>query len=226
MKISQIGRSVVHTPNRDLVLNNVLYVPQANKNLASVHRLTSDNHAFIEYHPNYFLIKDQATRKTLLRGNCEGGLYPLKFRSSTNKLACGAIKSSSYRWHSHLGHPSSAVVHQILSKNHISFVPGLNKGAVCDTCQKGKSHQLPYPRSSSASSSPLELVFFDAWGPAPTSMGKNSFYVSFIDDFSKFTWIYLLHHKYDVFKNFYEFRTMVERQFNKKNSHYADGLGW
>jgi hypothetical protein len=39
MRISQIGQSFVCTPSRDLILNNVLYVPQANKNLASVHHL-------------------------------------------------------------------------------------------------------------------------------------------------------------------------------------------
>jgi hypothetical protein len=37
MKIKQIGRGIVHIPNQDLLLNNVLYVPRANKNLASVH---------------------------------------------------------------------------------------------------------------------------------------------------------------------------------------------
>jgi hypothetical protein len=39
------------------------------------------------------------------------------------------------------------------------------------------------------SSSPLELVFSDVWGPAPSSISKNVYYVSFIDDFNKFTWI-------------------------------------
>jgi histone deacetylase 1/2 len=54
MRINQIGQSFVRTPERNLLLNNVLYVPEASKNLASVHRLTSDNQAFIEYHPNHF----------------------------------------------------------------------------------------------------------------------------------------------------------------------------
>jgi hypothetical protein len=40
--------------------------------------------------------------------------------------------------------------------------------------------------------------------------------VSFIDDFSKFTWIYLLRHKSEVFQCFTDFQNMVERQFDKK----------
>jgi len=78
MKISNIGHTVLHTPSAKLHLNNILHVPSAHKNLVSVHRLTSDNNAFLEFHPNYFFIKDQATKKILHRGRCKGGLYPLE----------------------------------------------------------------------------------------------------------------------------------------------------
>ena len=72
MEIDQMGHSFVRTPNTDLVLKNVLYVPQASKNLVSVHKLAHDNDAFFEFHPSYFLIKDQTTKKVLHRGRCEG----------------------------------------------------------------------------------------------------------------------------------------------------------
>jgi histone deacetylase 1/2 len=54
------------------------------------------------------------------------------------------------------------------------------------------------------------------WGPAPDSINKNKYYVSFIDDFSKFTWIYLLKKKSDVFQRFHDFQNHVERLFDKK----------
>jgi hypothetical protein len=40
--------------------------------------------------------------------------------------------------------------------------------------------------------------------------------VSFIDDFSKFTWIFLLRHKSEVFQHFHDFQHLVERLFNRK----------
>jgi histone deacetylase 1/2 len=40
--------------------------------------------------------------------------------------------------------------------------------------------------------------------------------VSFIDDFSKYTWIYLIKKKSDVFDVFQSFMNLVERKFNKK----------
>ena len=54
MEIEQIGHSIVHAHNRNLHLNNVLYVQQASKSLVSVHKLASDNNVFLEFHPNYF----------------------------------------------------------------------------------------------------------------------------------------------------------------------------
>nr|AAU90262.1 integrase core domain containing protein [Oryza sativa Japonica Group]ABF97857.1 retrotransposon protein, putative, Ty1-copia subclass, expressed [Oryza sativa Japonica Group] len=81
---------------------------------------------------------------------------------------------------------------------------------------QAKSHQLPYPKSFSVFSHPLELVFSDVWGPAPDSVGGRKYYVSFIDDFSKFTWIYLLKKKSEVLQKFSEFQQLVERLFNRK----------
>jgi hypothetical protein len=77
MNISHIGHSIVRNPTRNFHLRNVLHVPHASKNLLSVHRFTYDNGVFIEFHPFFFLIKDQVTRRIIHRGRCVGGLYPL-----------------------------------------------------------------------------------------------------------------------------------------------------
>ena len=45
---------------------------------------------------------------------------------------------------------------------------------------------------------------------------EKNYYVSFIDDYSKFTWIYLLKFKSEVFSIFQEFQKLVERQFDRK----------
>jgi histone deacetylase 1/2 len=123
-------------------------------------------------------------------------------------------------WHHRLGHASSHVVQQVLSCHNLPFIKESSQSVVCGACQQGKSHQLPYPKSSSVSSCPFELVFTDVWGPAPTSVGRHNYYVSFIDDFiddfSKYTRIYLLRFKSKVFQCFTDFQKMVERQFDCK----------
>jgi histone deacetylase 1/2 len=63
---------------------------------------------------------------------------------------------------------------------------------------------------------PLELVHSDVWGPACASSDSYKYYVSFIDDYSRFVWIYLLKHKSDVEQVFYAFQDHVERLLNTK----------
>lgn len=91
-----------------------------------------------------------------------------------------------------------------------------NSESVCEACQCAKSHQLPYPKSNSVSHALLELIFSDVCDHARDSFGKNKYYVSFIDDYSKFTWIYLLKYKSEVFSIFQEIQKLVERYFNRK----------
>jgi hypothetical protein len=149
MAINHVGHSVLQTPTRHLNLNHILHVPHSSKNLLSVNHLAQDNNAFLEFHPDHFAIKEQDTKRTLLRGPCEGGLYPLK--PIQNKEVLGAFKPTASLWHHRLGHASSHVVEQILSRHNLPFVKNSNHNVVCDACQKGKSHQLPYPKLSSVS---------------------------------------------------------------------------
>ena len=145
------------------------------------------------------------------------GVYLLipKF-TSFNKQVFGVIKLSSERWHARLGHPSFVIVQQVLRNNQLPCVGERSLETICDSCQKAKSHQLPYPISTSVSTRPLQLVFSDVWGPAHMSVGRHTYYVSFIDDFSKYTWIYLLKKRSDVFQVFQNFQALVERQFDTK----------
>lgn len=63
---------------------------------------------------------------------------------------------------------------------------------------------------------PLELIFSNVWGPALTSTNGNKYYVSFIDDFNKFTWVYLIKAKLDVVFAFLRFQIHVEPLLGKR----------
>jgi hypothetical protein len=132
------------------------------------------------------------------------------------QVVYNAMKSSLSQWHSRLGHPSFSTISQIVNKNGLLIISDTTHLSICDVCQQGKSHQLPYPNSLSISNVPLELVFSDIWGPAPESVSKKKYYVSFIDDYSKFTWVYLIKFKSEVLEKFQEFQSLVECLFNRK----------
>src|SRR5438132_1650498 len=137
-----------------------------------------------------FMLKDQVTRKTLLHGISQGGLYPIPVKSSQVKLL--VPPSFLHIVDSRLGHPSSVIVNKTFSSNNLPFVRDENKESVCDACLKAKSHQLPCLSSYSMSSAPLDLIYSNVWGSAQQFIGKHKYYVSFVDDYSRYTWIYLL----------------------------------
>jgi histone deacetylase 1/2 len=71
MNINHIGKAIVSTPNCNLHLNNFLHVPNAKKNLVSVHRLAADNNAFLEFHPNFFLSRIRPRGELLWKASVE-----------------------------------------------------------------------------------------------------------------------------------------------------------
>jgi histone deacetylase 1/2 len=107
-------------------------------------------------------------------------------------------------------------VKQVLRDNQLPYLVENNVESVCDPCQRAKSHQLPYAMSDNVSTMPLQLIHSHVWGPAPVTANKHVYYVSFIDDFSKYTWIYLIKRKSEVFEVFRNFQSLVERKFDKR----------
>jgi len=62
----------------------------------------------------------------------------------------------------------------------------------------------------------LELVHTDVCGPMNiSSVRGNKYFLTFIDDFSRKTWIYLLKSKDEVFHCFKIFKAFVERESDR-----------
>ena len=72
---------------------------------------------------------------------------------------------------------------------------------------------------STRKSEPLALVHSDVCGPMPTlSMGGASYFVTFIDDFSRKVWAYSLRRKDEVLSVFQRSITLVETQTGRRSS--------
>lgn len=98
-------------------------------------------------------------------------------------------------WHDRLGHPNSHVLQLVLKHCNI---PTINKNLLefCSACAAGKSNRLPSFPSNSVNSFRLELVYSDLWGPShvPSTNGYL-YYITFVDAFSKITWIFHLNQR-------------------------------
>ena len=87
----------------------------------------------------------------------------------------------------------------------------------CENCVYGKQNHVSFPSGGKRAKQILELMHSDVFGLVKVpSLGKSMYYVSFIDDFSRNTWIYFLKKKFEVFDRFKEFKALVETQTKKK----------
>jgi hypothetical protein len=220
LQISHSGRGLLPTPSRNFNLFFLFHVPQIQKNLISVNQFTRDNHVFIEFHPNFFFcVKDIPTRQLLLQGPSKFGLYPWPSSNASFSKSLAAFvgeKVSLDKWHLRLGHPATPIVNQVIQFNKLP-VSSSKTPSFCSPCQQGKSHRLHFSISPSTSSKPLQLLFLDVWGPAPqNSVHNKRFYLSAVDDFSKYTWLYPLETKSEVCATFLRFKQLVETYFTTK----------
>jgi len=60
----------------------------------------------------------------------------------------------------------------------------------CTSCQLGKSKSLPFSDVEHLCTLPLQLVHSDVWLSPVVSNSGFKYYVSFIDDFSRYTWVF------------------------------------
>ena len=88
---------------------------------------------------------------------------------------------------------------------------------VCRGCALGKFTKASFPNSNNRSARVLDLVHIDVCGPMScTSLSGCEYYLTFIDDHSRKTWIYFLKVKSEVFKRSQEFKDLVENQTGKR----------
>ena len=87
----------------------------------------------------------------------------------------------------------------------------------CDVCEISKHHRVSYPISNKLSSHPFALIHFDVWGPfrIPNCSGARWF-ISFIDDCTRMTWVYLLKDKVAISTILLIFHKMISIQFGSE----------
>ena len=89
---------------------------------------------------------------------------------------------------------------------------------LCESCVVGKHHQSPFPASSSRPSDELlELVHSDVCGKMSVkSMSGAEYFLTFIDNKTRYVWTYILKRKDQVFEKFLEWKALVEKSTGQK----------
>lgn len=120
--------------------------------------------------------------------------------------------------HKRLGHPTVHTLKCVLkSCNQFADINKISILSFCDTCQYGKSHLQYFNSFNIKTTKLLQLLYADVWGPSSTASTQGYFYyLSTLDDYSTFTWIFPLTAKSDALGVFTTFKTFIEQHVNRK----------
>lgn len=115
--------------------------------------------------------------------------------------------------HKRLGHPNSMVLSYLLKSILLSNT--MHSSSLFSNCATCTSKILPFPSKGNRATLTFEIIHRDVWGISPTiSHGHYKYFVTFIDDYNRFTWVCFLWHKSKVFSMFILFLALVQTQFS------------
>nr|GEU79651.1 copia protein [Tanacetum cinerariifolium] len=174
----------------------------------TVSRITSNLQCNVKLYPEYYVFKDLKTKKIIGRGRKCDGLYV--FEPEVSKSLVRLSSSSPFEAHFRLGRPSLQSLKKLC--HEYSRLSSLN----CDSCEFAKNkHVHLSPRANKQAASLFELVHLDVWGPCPiTSKSGFKYFVTFVDDYSHVTWLYLMKNRSEVFTHFRSFVAEIKTQFH------------
>lgn len=91
-----------------------------------------------------------------------------------------------------------------------------NEYVACEGCALGKIHRDEFPSNSDRRRRyVLELVHSYVYGSMQTRSLGAYYFLLFIDDFTRYTWVYFLRKRNDVFEYFKEFKNIAENHTRK-----------
>ena len=218
-----------------LEMSDVLHVPTLGKSLLSITTATEKG-----YHGDF----DAKQLRLLKKGNFSliakriGRLYgvsmsPLdgQVNSDEEKWSQNVSKGKSSPfsatastnamnlaiWHDRMGHLGVDNVRKL--QNVATGIEISDPGAVleCETCILSTMKRKPFTSTRRRATKPLELIHSDVCGPMPcaTRLGER-YFVTFIDDHTHETVLYLLQKKSDVLQCFQAYEALANNRFNKK----------
>ncbi|GJT50981.1 retrovirus-related pol polyprotein from transposon TNT 1-94 [Tanacetum coccineum] len=208
------------TFGKKLSLMNVLHVPKIRKNFVSGFKLCKSRlKAMIELDKvilskaNVFVGKayafDGMFKLNIILITSFAYLPDCNFISSLN-IECSTFNL----WHNCLGHLNYKTMKDMLKQGIISY--NSEHKDKCEMCVQAKMKRKPFPKVDRQSEN-LELVHSDICElNGQLTRGGNRFFITFIDNCSRYTYVYLLKSKDKAFKTFKIYKAEEENQRGKK----------
>jgi len=117
-------------------------------------------------------------------------------------------------WHQRLGHISRDRMLRLV-KDDVLPTLDFNDFETCVKCLKGKMAK-GNKKGATRSSSLLEIIHTDICVPFPAGISGHKSFITFIDDHSRYMYLYLINEKSESLDMFKVFKAEVENQLDCK----------
>ncbi|PKA47383.1 Retrovirus-related Pol polyprotein from transposon TNT 1-94 [Apostasia shenzhenica] len=207
------GDIVVETENGKQLMCNVLLVPSLSANLLSVGQLLEHGYK-LNFHINSCEIFDKSNSFIANVRMTSKRSFPLELKCSSANAFQVESETVTGLWHRRFGHLNVLGLKMLKDKNLVEGLPEIEvEQRICEPCVFGKHARNPFPQQGSwKAKQPLQLIHTDLCGKMSTeSLGNCFYFLTFIDDYSRYTWVYFLKSKSESFKYFKEFKALVEK---------------
>ncbi|XP_043692937.1 uncharacterized protein LOC122643378 [Telopea speciosissima] len=199
-----------------LDLEDIVYVPSIRRNLISISKLSRMGYFFNFNKDGFNLLHNYVV---VGNGSLVDGLYKLNCDSPV-VLNVGSKRSmlderSSMLWHRRLGHISVQRMERLV-RNKILRPLDFHDLHDCVDCMKGKMTKTRRMKAA-RSNGLLELIHTDISGPFPIpSVGDQRYFITFIDDFSRYGYLYLISKKSNSLDAFMIYKAEVENFHSRR----------
>jgi hypothetical protein len=217
------ARAVVHgvgsvdlklTSRKTVQLKNVHHVPSIKKNLISGSLLCRDGYKLV-FESNKCVVSKYGT--FVGKGYESGGLFCLSLVDTCFESANHMVSNVETNiWHSRLCHVNFGCMSRLAGLNLIPKFDVI-KSSKCHVCVEAKQPPKPYKAAVARELAPLELIHSDIceMNKILTKGGKR-YFITFIDDCTRFCYVYLMKTKDEALHYFKMNKAEVENQLEKK----------
>jgi hypothetical protein len=203
---------IADSQQREIKFTEVLYVPQLKGNLLSVRKLTEKQLKVVFENESCSIMMNN---KQLAHASLKHGLYEL---NSTDFALMSTVDTGCIHvWHNRLGHRDPKAI-QLLEQRLESFqIKKCQTRQICECCIQAKLTKKPLPKESETrTNAVLDIIHTDVCGPMQTvTPGGSKYFLTLIDDYSRYSVLYLLKNKSEVTVKVKEYVKFVQTKFNR-----------
>jgi hypothetical protein len=212
------------TSGKTVQLKNVQHVPSIRKNLISGSLLYRDGCKLV-FESNKCVLSKFGT--FIGKGYESGGLFCLSLCESDAKYVNHINNhDEANMWHSRLCHINFGCMSRLVGLN---LIPKFNlvKNSKCHVSVESKQPLKPHKAAEARNLAPLELIHSDLCETnGELNKGGKSYFMTFIDDCTRFCYVYLLKSKDEALHYFNKiYKAEVENQFERKIKRLLSGGG-